>query len=74
MVISTILKKVRFQKIGKAPVVVLPLEFWQKIEERLEDLEMINSCRLRKEIAEAREEVKKGKVVPFDKLCKDLGL
>jgi len=58
MTISTLLKKVYSQKIGKTPVVVLPLNFWQEIESNLEDLEMMNSRFLRKKIAKARLEKK----------------
>ena len=43
------------QKIGKLPVVVLPLDYFENIKE---DLEMYQSKTFRKEIAKARAEVK----------------
>lgn len=49
---------VKSQKIGKMPVVVLPLKVWRNIADRLEELEMINSKSLRKKIAIARKEKK----------------
>lgn len=36
---NAVLEKIKTQKIGKAPVVVLPLKLWQEIENQLEDLE-----------------------------------
>ncbi len=45
-------------KIGKNPVVVLPLKIWQEIENKLEELEMAESKTLRKKIAKARAEQK----------------
>ena len=38
---SAVLEKIKTQKIGKIPVVVLPLKVWKKIEDKLEDLEDI---------------------------------
>jgi hypothetical protein len=45
-------------KIGKEPVVVLPIKKWREIEDALEDLEMYTSAKLRKDIAAARKEKK----------------
>lgn len=36
---SAVLEKIKTQKIGEAPVVVLPLKVWKEIEDKLEDLE-----------------------------------
>lgn len=46
------------QKIGKMSVVVLPLKTWEEIENKLEDLEIMQSNFLRKKIAKARLEKK----------------
>ena len=54
----TALKQVRTQTIGRAPVVVLPIKIWQAIESQLEELEMVNSQSLRKNISKARKEKK----------------
>jgi len=58
MTLSTLLSKTKIQKIGKAPVVVLPLNTWEKIWEYIENLEMMQSRSLRKKIAKARSEKK----------------
>lgn len=58
MTTSTLLNKIKTQKIGKTPVVVLPLNVWQWIEDSLEDLEIMKSKILRKKIAKARSEKK----------------
>lgn len=43
-------------KIGKQPVIVLPLAEWENIQEYIEDLEMNASSALRKKIVAARKE------------------
>ncbi len=58
MTIFTLLTKTKIQKIGKVPVVVLPIKIWQYFEEQLEELEMVRSQSLRKKIAKARLEKK----------------
>ena len=65
------LHRVKTQKIGKLPVVVLPLDYFEKIKE---DLEMYQSKKLRKEIVKARMEVKKGKFLTFEEAKKKLRL
>jgi PHD/YefM family antitoxin component YafN of YafNO toxin-antitoxin module len=45
-------------KIGKKPVVIVPLEYWEKIEEKLEDIEILNSKNLKRKIEKARKERK----------------
>ena len=54
----TKIKEVMPQKIGRIPVVVLPLEMWKKVEYSLEDLEMAESQTLAKKITKARKEKK----------------
>ena len=56
--IATI-EKVRHQKLGKVPVVVLPLEDYERL---LEDLEMLRSKSFAASIKRAREDVKRGRV------------
>ena len=51
----------------KEGVVILPLEKWRKIEEKLEDLEMYRSESLAKEIEKKRKEKE---TVPLEKLLK----
>lgn len=55
---TKILEKVSSVKIGKSPVVVLPMNVWREIEEKLEELSMLNAVGLRKKIAKARLEKK----------------
>jgi hypothetical protein len=54
-------------KIGKEPVVVLPIQKWREIENAREDLEMYSSENLRRSIAKAREEKK---TIPLEALLK----
>lgn len=55
---NTLIKKIKIFKVGKSPVVVLPVETWGKINERVNMLEeyyqMSNSKKYRKDIASAR--------------------
>ena len=50
------IKKTRVQKIGKAPVVILPLKVWQEIESSLEDLEAEGGRFLAHKVVKARRE------------------
>jgi len=59
------LDKVVSQKIGKLPVVVLPLEDFENMKE---NLEMYQSKTFRKDIVKARMEVKKGKILTFEEV------
>ena len=52
-------------------MVVLPLDYFEKIKE---DLEMYQSKKLRKEIVKARMEVKKRKFLTFEEAKKKLRL
>ncbi|MDP1689162.1 MAG: hypothetical protein Q8L47_03465 [bacterium] len=58
MTTQQIIEKTRPQRIGNKPVVVLPLEVWYKIENELENLEMMRSSTIRGKIAKARSEGK----------------
>lgn len=49
---------IKTQKIGKRPVVVLPLDVWEHIAEHIEELEMSNSESFRNKIKTARKEKK----------------
>lgn len=63
------LNKIKPQKIGKMPVVILPLEYFEQLKE---NIEMYRSKKLPKEIAKARQEVKNGKFLSFDEVKKKL--
>lgn len=58
MTTQQIIEKTKPQKIGNKPVVVLPLDEWHKVENELEDLEMMRSAVFKKKIAKARSEKK----------------
>ncbi|MBU2263667.1 hypothetical protein KJ750_03410, partial [Patescibacteria group bacterium] len=57
--------------IKKEGLVILPLEKYEKIKE---DLEMIQSKKLLKDIAKARQEIKKGKVISLENIERKLKL
>lgn len=69
MTTSTLIKKAREEKIGKMPVVMLPLHIWRELESRLEEAEMANSIVLKKKIAKARAG---GKLYSFPQIKKAL--
>lgn len=54
MTIVQLLNNKTEQKIGKQPVVVLPLKMWREIEEKLEDMAMERSKILKRKISRAR--------------------
>jgi hypothetical protein len=58
MTVSKLLEQTKTGKVGNEPVVVVPLDVWKEVEDRLEDLEMMQSESLRKRIAKARAEKK----------------
>ena len=68
-------KKVKQMKIGKDPVVVLPVSFWKSICDNLEELEeyyeMSTSENYKKAIAKAR---KSKKFISSQEVYKKLGL
>lgn len=57
--------------IKKEGLVILPLEKYEKMKE---DLEMIQSKKLLKDIAKARQEIKKGKVISLENTERKLKL
>lgn len=69
--ISPKLENIKPQKIGKLPVVILPLEDFETMKE---NLEMYQSKKLVKDIAKARQEVSKGKVLSFEEVKRKLML
>ncbi len=56
MTVAKILENCRTQKIGGKPVVILPLEIWKKIKDKLEDSEMSGLGNIRRKVAKARKE------------------
>jgi len=58
-------------KIGKLPVVILPLEDYERMAE---DLEMLSSKTLPRKIEKARQEVRKGKIMSLAEVKKKLKL
>ena len=65
------LSKVKPQKIGKLPVVILPLEDYERMKE---DLEMLSSKTLARDIAKARRELRDGKGLTLAEVKKRLKL
>lgn len=57
--------------IKKGGVVVLSLEEYERIKE---DLEMLQSKKLLKDIEKARKQVKAGRVISLEKLAEKLGV
>ncbi len=65
---AKVIEKGNLIKIGKEPVVILPLKKWEEIRELLEDLEeMIR-------FNEAISDPKNQKLIPFEKVKKMLKL
>lgn len=60
------LQKTKPQKIGKMPVVVLPLEEWKQLEQVLEEYQMQGSKTYRRSIEVARKQIKYGPLYSFD--------
>ncbi len=54
--------QISHQKIGNKPVVVLPLEMWEQIEDQLENTQMVTSLSYRRAVARSRTQAKRGKV------------
>jgi PHD/YefM family antitoxin component YafN of YafNO toxin-antitoxin module len=59
---TTTLGKIRPKNIGKLPVVILPLEEYERMKE---DLEALRSKRYLRRIEKAREEIRQGRAIPF---------
>lgn len=72
---KTLMKKVQTFKLGKNPVVVLPVSAWETIRERVSVLEehyqMSTSKKYKKDIARARASKK---IISSENLYKKLGL
>lgn len=65
---------VKKTKIGREPVVVLPLKEWERIEDALEDLEALSSPKYLRRIAHARAQASQGKVVSLEDIRKEFGV
>lgn len=71
MTTAVLLKRINTytaHKVGKAPMVVLPLNMWEEIQEHLEDLEMLASKKLAKDVKQSRLQIKKGQTVSLNNL------
>ncbi|HBB44395.1 MAG: hypothetical protein UW27_C0002G0104 [Parcubacteria group bacterium GW2011_GWA1_44_13] len=72
---NTLMKKAQIFKLGKSPVVVLPVSAWENIRERFSQLEeyyqMSTSKKYKQDIARARASKK---IVSSKDLYKKLGL
>lgn len=62
------IRKIDAKKIGRAPFVVLPLKIWEEIEDRLEDLRIVDSSFLASKIAKARREKRQYSAVEVRKM------
>ncbi len=62
-------KKARKTTIGKLPVVILPLEDYERMAE---DLEMLSSKSLPRKIEKARQEAAKGQVITLAEVKRKL--
>ena len=61
-----ILEKSNTIRIGKEPVVLVPLKLWRQLEEQLEDQEALASKRFIRRIAKGRKDAAAGKLIyPF---------
>jgi hypothetical protein len=69
-----LLSKTKVQKIGKVPVVVLPLEIWQEIEERLEEADVLKLPGFWEAIKKERALYRSGKFIDYENFRKKLKL
>jgi PHD/YefM family antitoxin component YafN of YafNO toxin-antitoxin module len=61
-----LLAKSQTIKIGREPLVLVPLSLWRKVEDVLEDQEALASKRYLRRIRQARKDIAAGKAVhPF---------
>ena len=61
-----VIDKSKTVRVGKQPMVLVPLKLWRKMEDYLEDQEALASKSFLRRIRKARSEVVRGKVVyPF---------
>ena len=68
---STARKTAKARRIGKLPVVILPLQDYERMAE---DLEMYTSKTLPRRIEKARQEVRQGQVMTLAEVKKKLKL
>ncbi len=62
----SIIEKSKVMRVGKEPVVLVPLKLWQKMEDALEDQEAASSKRYVSKIQRSRNDVAKNKIIyPF---------
>lgn len=71
MTSQQLLEKVKTRKIGKEPVVILPLDLYEALKE---EIEMLTSKSFARKIEKARTEIKKGKLISLEEAKKKLGL
>ncbi len=69
MISQKIKSKAAIDKIGKTPVVILPLEDYENMKE---ELEILSSKKLSNEITKARNEVQKGEVCSIEEIKRKL--
>ncbi|MFA5806519.1 MAG: hypothetical protein WC879_17950 [Melioribacteraceae bacterium] len=69
MISQKIKSKATIDKIGKTPVVILPLEDYENMRE---ELEILSSKKLSNEITKARQEVQKGEVYSIEEIKRKL--
>jgi PHD/YefM family antitoxin component YafN of YafNO toxin-antitoxin module len=63
---ATTRAKLQTVKIGKEPLVLVPLSMWRRVEDILEDQEALASARYVRRIRTARRDIAAGKsVYPF---------
>ena len=62
----TVLAKSQTLRVGREPLVLVPLSLWRKVEDLIEDQEALASPRFRRRVRKARADVAAGKVIrPF---------
>ena len=71
MISHKIKSKTAIDKIGKTPVVILPLEDYENMKE---EHEILSSKKLSNEITKARQEVQKGEVYSTKEIKRKLSL
>lgn len=69
MISHKIKSKTAIDKIGKTPVVILPLVDYENMKE---ELEILSSKKLSNEITKARQEVQKGEVYSIEEIKRKL--
>ncbi len=69
MIKQQIKKKSTLNKIGKTPVVILPLEEYEKMKE---EIDMLSSEKLVRDIEKARVEVRKGEIYSIEEVKRKL--